>query len=143
MSSAGYNHSLEARHKIGLENQKDKAKILRKIKDYIKELKNSDFPSITKCAIYAGISEKRLVAYEITTEENSDIRLALDLIRDLQKASLMENGLRKIFDGRMSFGLLQANHGLRIEPTQLTQNNTFNVSPEILAKAIDISRTKK
>jgi plasmid replication initiation protein len=143
MSFKGHNHSLAVRTKISLDNQKNRTIIDNKVIDYINCIKKSDFPNLTDCAIHAGISEKRLIQYELTTGEDSTIRLALDLIRDLQKSSLMKNGLYKIFDNKITTLLLKANHGLREEPTHLEQNNIFNISPEILAEALEISRTKK
>ena len=140
MSNKGINQSLATRRKISLENGKDKAKILSKIKQYTKDLKINQFPSITDAAIYSGISEKRLVIYEQSTPDNSDIREALDYIRDLQKSKLQLKGLDRTYDSKITTLLLKANHGLKEEPANLTQNNTFNVSPELLAKAIDISR---
>lgn len=132
--------SLSARLKIGLDNAKNKAKIEVRIKEYINELKPTDFPSITDAAIYAGISENRLVVYEQSTPDDSTIRGALAYIRDLQKSKLQLKGLDRTYDSKITTLLLKANHGLKEEPANLTQNNTFNVSPELLAKAIDISR---
>lgn len=80
--------------------------------------------------------------YEATTPEDSEIREALDLIRDKQKSKLIKGGLNREYDSKIATLLLTANHNIRPEPTQLTQNNTFNVSPEILAEALTLSRKK-
>jgi hypothetical protein len=143
MSNKGISQSLETRKQISTSNTKDRTELLLRIKSYIVGLTNSDFPSLTRAAIQAGISEKALLALESRTEENSELRIMLDMIRDLSKASLMEGGLKKVYDARMSTFLLQANHQLKTDPPTLNQTNNFNVSPEILAEALDISRDKK
>jgi hypothetical protein len=147
MSFKNQHHSLISRQKIGLNNQKDRALIEQKIGLYVAELQKPKnkrvFPSITSASLLAGIAEKNLIAWELTTPENSTIRCLLDTIRDLQKEKLIDLGLNKIYDSKIVTLLLKAHHGLREEPTQLTQNNTFNVSPEILAEALEISRQKK
>lgn len=143
MSNKGISQSLATRQKISLANTKDRTELLEKIGGYIDGLKDNQFPSITACALHAGIGEKALLAYELRTAENSDIRIMLDIIRDRQKEYLTINGLNKTNDSRMSILLLKANHGLKEEPTALTQNNSFNVSAEILAEALELSRGKK
>jgi hypothetical protein len=143
MSNKGMAHTLATRQKMSLSTTKDRTLLLDTIVEYIKSLQSSDFPSITRCAIYCGLSEKTLLSYEMRSPEDSEIRVLLDVIRDMAKASLMENGLKKAFDGKLTAFLLQANHGLKTEAPHLTQNNTFNVSPEILAEAIELTRSKK
>jgi hypothetical protein len=143
MSTKGLNQSIEVRKKISIANTKDRTVLHQKIKEYIEKLIPEDYPSLTACAIYCGISEKMLLAYELRTQEDSEIRIMLDQIRDIQKQNLMKNGLFKSYDSGLSKFLLTSNHGMRENPTSLTQNNTFNVSPEILAEAIEISRNKK
>lgn len=143
MSNKGISQSLEIRQKIKLSQTKDRTELMMNIKNYILGLADTDFPSLTRCAIQSGIGEKALLALELRTAENSELRIMLDLIRDLQKASLMEGGLKKVFDARMSTFLLQVNHDMKSEAPTLNQTNNFNVSPEILAEAIEISRSKK
>lgn len=143
MSTKGLNQSIEVRRKISLANTKDRTKLHLKVKEYIKNLTPEDFPSITGCAIFCGVSEKMLLAYELRTDEDSEIRIMLDQIRDIQKQNIMKNGLFKSYDSGLSKFLLVSNHDMKENPTNLTQNNTFNVSPEILAEALEISRNKK
>lgn len=124
--------------------KKNRRELVPELQKYILSLKFGDFPSITRAAIYAGISEKNLLALELRTADNSELRITLDLIRDLQKASLMEGGLTKAYSDRMSTFLLQVNHGMKNEAPNLTQNNFFSgISPELLAEALEMSRTKK
>lgn len=144
MSNAGNKHTSIAKRKIGLANAKDRAKIDKLVSNYISTLKPQDFPSLTDAALYAGIAEKNLIAYEISTPDGSKIREALDEIRDRQKSFLMKNGLFRVTDSRITGLLLEANHGVKKDtPNNLTQNNIFNVSPEVLSEAISLSREKK
>lgn len=139
----GISQSLATRNKISLEKKTDRTILHGKIKNYILQLKKSDFPTLTDCAIYSGISEKALLAYELRTDENSSVRIMLELIRDMQKSSLLHGGLNRSLDSKIVTLLLKATHGLKEEPTHLEQNNIFNISPDLLAEALEISRTKK
>ncbi len=143
MSTKGLEVTLATRHKISLANKKDRAKINLKIKEYILSLTNNDLPQLTDAAIYAGISEKTLIRYEMSEDEDSEIRLLLDLIRDLQKSKLIENGLYKRYDSRLAGLLLERLHGMQPAPTALSQTNIFGLSPELLADAIEITKKKE
>lgn len=142
MSNKGNHHTTLAKRKIGIANKKDRAKIDKGIEDYINRLTKAQFPSLTAAANYAGISEKRLILYEMSTEDDSKIRLLLDEVRDRQKTKLIENGLNRKYDSRITGMLLQAHHGLKPENPNLTQTNIFNVSPDILADALALSKKK-
>jgi hypothetical protein len=139
----GISHSIETRQKIGLANAKDRAILDQKVEEYIHQLSKGDFPDITDVALYAGIAEKNLLIYEAQTPQDSKIRLLLDHVRDLAKSALKHGGLTKKFDGRMTALLLNIDHGMKEQPTTLTQNNNFNISPELLSEAIELSRKKK
>lgn len=141
MSNKGNQLSLATKMAIGTANAKNRAIVDKKALDYIKQLSKGDLPSVTACAIYIGINEKNLVAYEMGTEEGSKIRLILGTVRDKQKLALMERGLNRKYDSRLSAMLLERLHGMRETP-KLEQTNIFNVPPEILAEAIALSHKK-
>lgn len=143
MSNKGNKHTALAKRRIGIEKIKDRAKIDKLVNTYISSLKPTDFPSLTDAALYARISEKTLIRYEISTEEDSNIRLLLDEIRDRQKSYLMKNGLNKTIDSRLTGLLLQAHHNLKPDQPNLSQTNIFNVSAEVMADAIALARSKK
>jgi hypothetical protein len=46
-------------------------------------------------------------------------------------------------DSKLTGLLLKADHGLIEKPQQLTQNNYLNISPDLLAEAIELSRSSK
>lgn len=146
MSTKGKELTTETKYKISLSKQKDRTKITTLLKEYISMLtdpKEFLIPSIVSASLYAGISKKALLTWELQTAEDSEVRQILEFIRDYEEKYLRENGLLGRTDSKLTTLLLKADHGLQETPTQLTQNNTFNVSPELLAEAIEISRKPK
>lgn len=145
MSTKGKTLSLATRQKISLEKQKDRREIIKNLKGYISNLiedtDGKEIPSIVSASLYAGISKKALLTWELTTAEDSEVRQILDFIRDLEEQYLRNNSLKGKISGRMSSLFLKSEHGMQEKQPNLTQNNTFNVSPEILAEAIELSRT--
>ena len=141
MSNKGNSLTLATKMAIGTANAKNRAMVDKKAFEYINQLSKGDLPSVTACAIYIGINEKNLVNYELSTAEGSKIRLLLNTVRDKQKLALMERGLNRKYDSRLSAMLLERLHGMRETP-KLEQTNIFNVSPELLAEAIALSHKK-
>lgn len=147
MSTKGKELTLDTRYKISVSKQKNRTEIVQKLEEYKvllldpgeKEL----IPSIVSASLYAGISKKALLQWELTTAENSEVREILDFIRDLEEKYLRENGLLGKTDSKLTALILKADHGLQEKPPQLTQNNTFNISPELLADALELSRQSK
>lgn len=147
MSTKGKELSTTTRYKIAVAKTKDRTETLAKLQEYISVLtdpKEKDLiPSLVSASLYAGISKKALLQWELTTAENSEVREILDFIRDLEEKYLRENGLLGKTDSKLTGLLLKADHGLQEKPQQLTQNNTFNISPDLLAEAIELSRQPK
>lgn len=147
MSTKGKELTVQTRYKISVSKTKDRTKTLAKLNEYKNLLldpkEKTLIPSIVSASLYAGISKKALLQWELTTAENSEVREILDFIRDMEEKYLRENGLLRLTDSKLTGRLLEADHGIGGKPQQLTQNNTFNVSPELLADAIELSRTRK
>lgn len=142
MSNKNIPQTDNTKFKVALANKKDYTELHEKLQEYIDQLKPDDVPSIVAASLYAGVSENSVIKYEIRTTENSDIRQLLDNIRMLQKNFLISKGLYNKINSPLAMRLLSAEHNLNEKPQQLTQNNTFNISPELLAEAIEISRKK-
>lgn len=142
MSNRNIQQTNQTKFKISLANQKDHTLLHEKITEYIDKLQPQDFPSIVSACLYAQVSEKAVLSYELRTTENSEIRSLLDKIRMLQKEYLIKNGLANKINSPLTLRLLSAEHNLNEKPQNLTQNNTFNISPELLAEALEISRKK-
>lgn len=142
MPNIGKHHFFATKEKMSLAHTKDRTDLENKIEEYISALVSDAFPSLTSAALHAGISEKNLNMIEFRSDENSKIRGLLEHIRDLQKQFILDKGIIGKTDSRYGVLFLKALHGLREEPNSLTQNNTFNISPEILADAIAINKAK-
>lgn len=147
MSNKGIATTETTRYKISIAKQENRTKVLKNLRAYISLLNDPNektlIPSIVSASLYAGISKKALLAWEMTTADNSEVREILDFIRDMEEKYLRENGLMGKTDSKLTGLLLKADHGLQEKPQQLTQNNTFNISPELLAEAIELSRSPK
>lgn len=143
MSNRSTPQNTQTRLKISLGNKKDYTILHDSLEAYILQLKPEDYPSVVSASLFANVSERAILSYELRTQEDSDIRVILEKIRMLQKKYLLENGLLNKINGKLTGQLLSAEHGLNEKPQQLTQNNTFNISPELLAEAIELSRSKK
>lgn len=143
MSNKGNHHTEIAKRRIGAANQKSRAIIDSKSKEYLQGLNEEDFPSVTECALHAGIAEKNLIAYEMSTADGSKIRQVLDELRDRQKLWLLKNGIKNKANTKIAILLLQAQHGLTPQAPSLTQTNIFNVSPDVLAEALSRQKAIK
>lgn len=147
MSTKGKELSTATRYKISVARSDNRRETTKKLKEYLGMLLDPEektlIPSIVSASLYAGMSKKALLAWELSTAENSEVREILEFIRDLEEKYLREGGLLKLTDSKLTARLLEAEHGIAPKPTQQIQNNTFNVSPELLAEAIELSRTKK
>lgn len=147
MSTKGKELTTTTKYKISVAKTKDRTEIVEKLRGYVNILidpeEKNQIPSIVSASLYAGISKKALLAWELTTAENSEVREILDFIRDCEEKFLRENGLLGMTDSKITSMILKAEHGLEEKPQNLTQNNNFNVSADILAEALEISRTKK
>ena len=141
MSRAGVPMTLNNKLKLREVNTKNQSELYISLLEYIDSLTPDIFPTITDASIYAGINEKTLLSFEARSIEGSDIRGILNIIRDRSKSYLMHNGLNNKINGKLTAMLLGANHDMQSKPTELTQNNTFNISPELLAEAILLSKS--
>lgn len=146
MSTKGHQLATITKYKIAIANRKDRAELHRSLIEFIEKAKTNPQkfrPSILNAAIFSNISESALLHYEARSPENSEIRQLLAHIRDLSKQNLIENGLKGKFNSNLTTRLLEANHGLTAQPPQnLSQTNIYNVSPDILADAIKLSKKR-
>ncbi len=147
MSNKGTPQSALTRAQISKSMSANRDVVLDKLKEYKSMLIEDGLvkcmPSIVSASLYAGMSKKALLAWELTTEENSELRTILDFIRDLEELFLREQGLSGRIDSKLTTLLLKADHGITEKLPSLTQNNTFNISPELLAEALQLSRSTK
>ncbi|MFS8159132.1 MAG: terminase small subunit [Candidatus Roizmanbacteria bacterium] len=115
----------------------------RRVMHYIKKCqKNSGFPTIEHLASELGLGTRTLYAWET---EYSEFKHTMEILRDAQRHLLIFGGLTNKYNSRFASFLLKANHGMSdAKPlVHATQNNTFNVSPELLAEAIEITKANE
>jgi hypothetical protein len=97
-------------------------------------------PNETRYCLEVGISETHILEYVAKIPEVGEI---LQHIFDLQKAYCLENGITQKVNPIFSMFLLKAKHNFHDSPQSLTQNNSFNISKDVLADALAIMSKKK
>lgn len=142
MSTKGTKMLPETREKISLAKTKITLQHLREKADtYHATLFMNDklLPTLQGYCLVAGISPGYL--YELSNEmpEVADI---IEMIKVKQEKFLLENGITGKANPIFSMFLLKSKHQYQDSPQQLTQNNNFNISPDILADAIKLMRAK-
>lgn len=145
MSTKGQILSTTTREKISLSKRKiTKDHLISAAITYIDSIidnegKFSDIPSIVGYCLAASVSRSRL--YELAAEwsEVADIVEYIEMQQEKLAISEGFRGKASIF----SMFILKSRHNYHDSPQQLTQNNTFNVSPELLADALKLMRENK
>lgn len=115
----------------------------KRVINYIKKCtETEEFPTIEQLSTVLGVGTRVLYEWE---KDHDEFLHAMDSLRDTQKHLLISGGLCNKYNSRFAAFLLKANHGMTDKnPTvHATQNNTFNISPELLAEAIAITRAKE
>lgn len=97
-----------------------------------------ELPTIQGFCLVAGISPSYLYQLAETNPEVADI---IELIKVKQEQYCLTNGITGRANPIFSMFLLKSKHRYHDSPQQLTQNNSFNVSPDILADAIKLMRS--
>ena len=145
MSTKGTELTPVTRQKISLAKVKhSKASLIKAGQSYIESIfddegKFQEVPSVVSFCLQAGISRSRL--YELSAE-HSEVSDIVEFINMLQEKLAISEGFRgkaSIF----SMFLLKAKHDYKDQPQQLTQNNNFNISPDLLADALAIMNKDK
>lgn len=137
---------LTTREKISLSKRKiTKAHLITSASEYLTEILNSPkeekkVASVVGFCLYAGVSRSRM--YELAQEwqEVADI---LEYISMLQEQTALEGGMTNKTNPVFSMFLLKSKHGYQDSPQHLTQNNTFNISPDLLADALKLMKENK
>lgn len=145
MSTKGTTQSPATRQKISLANKKhSKADLIQAGENYITSLLDDSGvlispPSIVGYCLAAGISRSRL--YELTNQyqELADTIEHIEMLQEQYTIACGFSGKSPIF----SIFLLKSKHNYKDTPQQLTQNNYMNISPDLLADALQIMNKDK
>lgn len=111
-------------------------------REYIKKAKKKgDFPTIEQLAVVLGVSVRTLYGWET---EHEEFLQTMEALRDSQRHLLLTNGLNGKYNSRFAIFLLKASHKMR-ENEPVVENNTnyMNISPDVLADAIKLMRSKE
>jgi len=144
MSKKGIPTSEKTKIKISLShiaNRGNRAKVQKKLRQYIENYAKYGFPSVSKAAIFCGMSEQNLYRLasdsSAKTKSNQKISQYIDIIKTLQKMYLEDKGLQGEVNVRIAEMILKSKHGYTEPNSNLQQqNNFFNVPPELLQEAI-------
>lgn len=122
---------------------KFKPSALQSVKEYTEKcLSDKVFPTIEGCASHLGIGTRTLYDWQI---EHDEFLQTMDQLRDVQRQLLITNGLTGGYNTRFSMFLLRSLHGVsENEPlVSATQNNYLNISPDLLADALELMKSRE
>lgn len=113
--------------------------------DYIDSILNADpkekkIPSIVGLCLHIGISRSRLYELADQWQEVADM---LEYILMMQEDKALQGGMTNRLNPIFSMFLLKGKHGYTDQAPQLNQTNNFNISPDLLADAIQLMRSKE
>lgn len=143
MSTKGHVQTEITKYKISLANSEHTAKEFVEAWERYEVKLNEDpklMPNETRYCLEVGISETHILEYASKFPEVADI---LSHIFDLQKAYCLENGITQKVNPIFAMFMLKAKHNFKDSPQQLTQNNSFNISKDVLADALELMSKKK
>ena len=105
-------------------------------------LKEGVFPTIEGLSAKLGLGTRTLYDWE---KLHPDFSQTMDNLRDAQRELLITNGLQGNYNTRFSMFLLKASHGMTEKEPLIdnTQNNYSNISPELLADALTLMRSRE
>lgn len=137
--------ALTTREKISLSKTKyTKAVLMDGAVIYIDKILNQKpkeklIPSIVGLCLDIGISRSRMYELSEKWQEVSDI---LEYVSMLQENTALQGGMTNRLNPIFSMFLLKGKHGYIDTPQAITQTNHFNVTPELMADAITLMRSR-
>jgi len=143
MSSKGYKHTPEAKQAISDSLTTLTLDVLQTGADsYLQTLSKNDkkLPTLTGLALSMGIHIDKLTHYRTKYPE---LEKYIKLVETLQQEYALTRGITNQANPIFSIFLLKTRHGYNDQPQQLTQNNTFNISPDLLSEALKIMHKDK
>jgi hypothetical protein len=102
-------------------------------------IKNDEFPTIEGLAVKLGVVSKTIYTWE---KEYEEFLQTTEALRDVQRSLLIKNGLNGKYSTSFSIFLLKSMHGFSDSKPlyEAVQNNYMNISPEILADALELMK---
>jgi hypothetical protein len=96
---------------------------------------NTELPTLQGYCLEANIHPTNIQDYALKYPEVNQV---INKITMLQEQYLLTRGITSKANPVFSIFLLKSKHNYLDTPQQLTQNNTFNISPDLLADALQI-----
>lgn len=89
-----------------------------------------------------GVGACTLYDWEL---EYADFSHTMEKVRDTQRQLLITNGLKGSYNTRFAMFLLKANHGMSEKDLLIsaTQNSYMNISPDLLADALELIHSRQ
>jgi hypothetical protein len=143
MSNKGNKLSNTTKNKIGLARQEvSKSHLIQSGKTYLAKLESNPqlLPTLSGYCLAANIHRSTLLEHSVNIPEVAAI---VETIEALQEDYLLTNGIIGKANPIFSIFLLKSKHQYKDQPQQLTQNNTFNISPDLLADALKLMGNNK
>jgi hypothetical protein len=108
---------------------------------YIANLNNNPdtMPTLQGYCLEAGVSPSNLNDYRVKFPEVDQL---CDTITLEQENFLLTRAINNKSNPIFSMFLLKSKHGYHDQPQSLTQNNSFNISPDLLADALKLMAGK-
>ena len=105
-------------------------------------LEKGIFPTFEGLATYLGVGTRTLYDWEL---EHADFSQTMEKVRDTQRQLLITNGLTGSYNTRFAMFLLKANHGMSEKDPLIsaTQNSYMNISPDLLADALELMHSRE
>lgn len=142
MSSKGTTKSIATRQKISKTMTKYTKVYLRsKAREYIDHLNEhpEELPTLSGFCMFSGLHKGNLTEKRI---EDPELNELLSQIETAQEHYCLVNGITNAVSPGFAQFILKTKHDYKDQPTHLTQNNTMNISPDLLADALKLMSSK-
>lgn len=136
MSTKGTQLTPATRRKISLTKQKfSKEHLIEAYDNFITHLQDNpkELPTLAGYCLLAGINRHTLLDY---CGRYSEVQAITDHIELMQEHFALTRGISNQANPIFSIFLLKTKHNYQDKPQQLTQNNNFNISSDVLKQAL-------
>jgi deoxyribodipyrimidine photolyase len=131
MSNAGNTHTLATKAKISQKLTQYKIDdLIQHTQSYIEQIKQNPqtLPSIAQLSTIIGCNKTLLLEKSTNSPKLASL---LQEIETLQETYLLDRG-NSAKNPNFQIFLLKTKHNYKEQPNNLTQNNTFQISPDLL-----------
>lgn len=115
--------------------------MIQKCQDYYDLCVNdpTKLPTLTDLSQVMGVT----LSYLHKCREEKEIDEVLTKLHEMQEDRLIINGLKNRYNANFVMFMLKAKHGYKEQANNLTQNNNFTVSKDLIADALEFAKKNK